>query len=202
MPSALWTRIVIGLAAALWGGMAWALNAPLNAVWLKPAGAVSSIVVFALVAFDVFAWRWLPLFITKRPNVRGTWAAQLEYTWPCGTPPKTKPCYLVIRQTFSTVSVRMYFDISSSRSLSADVRLNDGQYSLGWAYSSEAHQLDRENPAHRGAAELVIATVPRRSLRGTYWTERKTTGRITTTGWSKHLFDTFEAAKGGEYRAR
>lgn len=202
MPSALWTRIVIGLSAALWFALAWALDAPLNATWLKPAGFVSSAVVLLLLAFDLLVWRWLPMAVTKRPNIRGTWAADLHYTWPPDTPPRTKRCYLVVRQTFSAVSVRMHFDTSASRSRCADIREQDGDFNFWWVYQSEATEFDRDNPAHRGAADVVVATVPNRTLDGIYWTERKTTGRLVTTEWSKRLYDSYAAAHKGSFRDR
>ena len=202
MPSPFWTRLIIGLAAGLWLVGALVFGAPVDAKWLKPAGFVMSAVVLLLLFFDTIAWRWLPLRLTKRPNIRGTWETDLHFIWPPDTPPQTKRCYLVVRQTFSTVSVRMYFDISSSESRAADIRARDGQQSLWWVYLGQAYQFDRENPAHRGAAELVIATVPQPSLDGTYWTERKTTGRLVTTGWSKHLFDSYSAAAAASYGPR
>jgi hypothetical protein len=198
MPSPQWTRAVITVAAALWLGIAWSLGAAVDATWAKPAGFVVTAVVLLLIAFDTIAWRWLPFKLTKRPNIRGTWATDLHFTWPPESAPRTKRCYLVIHQTFSTVSVRMYLDTSSSESRSADIRRRDGQHSLWWVYLSQATEFDRDNPAHRGASELVIATVPRPSLDGIYWTERKTTGRLVTVGWSKSLFDSFAAADAAE----
>ena len=199
MPTPVWTRIVIGLAAVLWFSIAYALDAPVNGEWLKPAGAVMSIVVLFLLAFDVVLWRWLPSSVTKRPNIRGTWQAQLHYQWPKDEPPKTKDCYIAIHQTFSTVSVQMYFDISSSESRSAAIRTNDHRRSLWWSYLSMAYEFDPDNPPHRGAAEVVISTVPKIILEGTYWTERETKGRITTSGRSKKLYEDFVQASRGKY---
>lgn len=201
MPTPVWTRIVIALAAALWFAIAYALDAPLDAKWLKPAGFVMSGVVLALLAFDVLLWRWLPLVVTKRPNIRGTWKAELHYQWPEDEPPKSKDCYLVVHQTFSTVSAQMYFDISSSESRSADIRTQDRRRSLWWSYLSMAYEFDNANPPHRGAAEVVISTVPKTILQGTYWTERKTKGSITTSGRSKKLYEDYHQASRGKYEA-
>jgi hypothetical protein len=200
MPTPFWTRFVIGVAAVLWFGIAYLLDAPVDEEWLKPAGYVMSAVVLLLLAFDTLLWRWLPLAVTKRPNVRGTWKAKLHYEWPPVTPTQSKECYLLVRQTFSTVSVQMFFDISSSVSRSADIQTADGSYQLWWSYLSMANQFDRENPPHRGAAELTIATVPKIRLDGQYWTERKTVGRITTSARSKKLYDSWEAAQAGKYK--
>lgn len=196
MPTPFWTRLIIVLAAALWLGIAYLLNAPINATWLKPAGYVMSAVVLLLVAFDTFLWRFFPLRVTKRPNIRGTWKAELHYRWPVGAPQRNKRCYVLIRQTFSTISVRMFFDISTSESRSAAIEVtDDGQYKLWWSYLSMAREFDRDNPPHRGAAEVAISVSGTTTLDGQYWTERSTAGRIVTVGHSKKAWDSFEKAE-------
>jgi hypothetical protein len=200
MPSPLWTRLIIAVAAALWFAMALALKAPVDAVWLKPAGAVMSVVVLLLLAYDRWAWRWLPTAVTKRPRVYGTWKAELQYQWPAGTATQTKRCYLTIRQTYSTISVNMHFDISDSESRSADIVTSNGKRSLWWSYWSAAKTLEREdNPPHRGGAELVISLKPSTRMDGDYWTERQTRGRIVTVGRCKQLYDGFADAERGDY---
>ena len=201
MPTPFWTRLVIALAAGLWLALAFLLDAPVDTEWLRPLGAVMAVVVLLLLAFDRLAWRWLPLAVTKRPKLHGTWKASLEYEWPEGTRTQLKECYLVVRQTFSTVSVDMLFDISSSQSRSADIKEVAGRRSLWWSYWSAARTLDREdNSPHRGGAELVISLEPKLRLEGDYWTERKTRGGIVTHGHSKQIYDDFESARSGLYR--
>lgn len=203
MPTPFWTRVIIVMAAALWGAIAWYLDAPIDATWLKPAGYVMSGVVLLLVLFDTLLWRVLPLRVTKRPNIRGTWKAQLHYRWPADAPERSKDCYILVRQTFSTISVRMFFDISSSESRSAAVEVSgDGQYSLWWTYLSMARQFDRDNPPHRGAAEVAISVSGKVTLEGQYWTERSTAGRISTSAHSKKLWDSFEKAQQARFSSR
>lgn len=203
MPTPFWTRLVIGLAAALWLGMAVALKAPVDAAWLKPAGAVMSVVVLLLLAFDRWLWKWLPAALTKRPHIHGTWKAELHYQWPEGPPTQRKPCYLTVRQTYSTLTVNMHFDISDSESRSAAIVTANGKQSLWWSYWSAAKTLHREdNPPHRGGAELVIASKPAPRMQGDYWTERKTRGQLVTLGRCKHLYDSFEDAEHGDYARR
>lgn len=199
MPTPFWTRLTIVLAAALWAGVLYLLDTPVDKAWLKPAGYVMSAVVLLLFAFDTWLWRWLPLWITKRPNVRGTWKGTLEYQWPEGAPTQSKDCYLRIEQTFSTVSVQMFFDISQSESRSAAITTFNGRTSLWWSYWSAARTLDQaNNPPHRGGAEAHISTVPKVTLEGEYWTERKTRGHIKTSARSKKLYESYAAAQAGE----
>lgn len=199
MPSPTWTRIVIGLAASLWFAIAYFLDAPVEAAWLRPAGFVMAAVVLLLLAFDLFLWRALPIWLTKRPDIRGTWRSELHYRWPADEPPKTKECFLVVHQTFSAVSIRMLFPKFSSESLSADIKCPEKKRSLWWTYLGMPDEFDPGNPMHRGAAEAVIATVPKARLEGTYWTERGTRGRIVTNGRSTKLYEDFEQAQAAEY---
>ena len=199
MPTPTATRVVIGLSAGLWLALAFVLDAPVDKTWLKYLGGIASVVVGLMLIFDRCAWRWLPVSVTKRPNLRGTWKAQLHYQWP-DRPTKTKDCFVVIRQTYSTVSVDMHFDISDSHSRSAALVETNGRHSLWWSYLSVAHSLEQEgNPPHRGGTELVISLKPRLSLAGDYWTERKTRGRVTTAGRSKHFYDDYDSALAATY---
>lgn len=200
MPTPLATRIVIGLSAGLWLVLAFVLHAPVDKTWLKYLGAIASVVVVLLLIFDRWGWRWLPDAITKRPNVQGTWKAQLHYQWPAGTPTQAKDCFIAVRQTYTTVSVAMHFGISDSHSRSAAIVDTNGQRSLWWSYLSVAHTLEQvDNPPHRGGAELMISLRPIMLLAGDYWTERKTHGRITTSGRSKHVYDDYDSAMTGTY---
>jgi hypothetical protein len=200
MPTPFWTRLIIGLTAALWLLIAFVLDVPVDKNWLKALGGIGAAIVGALLLFDYWAWRLLPAGILRRPKLHGTWKATLHYQWPEGTPTKTKPCYIVIRQTYSAVSVEMLFDISASQSRSASIVNENGRRSLWFSYWSAATALEREgNPPHRGGAELVISRKPRR-LEGDYWTERKTRGRIVTEGHTGRVYDTYEGAQSGEYQ--
>lgn len=200
MPTSLATRIVIGLSAGLWLALAFLLDAPVDKTWLNYLGGIASVVVVLLLIFDRWAWRWLPVAVSKRPNLQGTWRAQLHYQWPEGTPTQTKDCFIVIRQTYSAVTVDIHFDISDSNSRSAALVETNGRRSLWWSYLSVAHSLEQVgNPPHRGGAELVISPKPKLSLAGDYWTERKTRGRITTTGHSEHCYDDYQSALTAAY---
>lgn len=200
MPTPFWTRVVVGLAAGVWIVIAFVLDVPVDDNWLKALGIVAAVVVLALLAFDRVAWRWLPSALTRRPKLHGTWKATINYEWPAGTP-QSKDCFIVVRQTYSTVSVGMLFDISSSQSRSAAIVSSDGRRHLWFSYWSAADAQHREdNPPHRGAAELVVSAKPRTRLEGDYWTDRKTLGRIATSGHSKTVYDDYQSAQAGTYK--
>src|SRR4051812_16314510 len=136
MPTPLATRIIIGVSAGLLFVLTLVLDAPADHTWLKYLGTVTSVVVALLLLFDRWAWRWLPAGLSKRPDLQGTWRSQLHYQWPDGAATQTKDCFIVIRQTYSTIAVNMHFDISDSHSKSAALIQNNGQHQLWWSYLS------------------------------------------------------------------
>src|SRR5690349_615032 len=132
MPTAFWTRIVIALATGSWVVIAYILNVPVDNRYLKAFGTITMIVIMLLALFDVYLWRWLPRFVTRRPMLRGTWKAELESTWTQDGERVVKECYLVVRQSFSKITVSALFDISRSRSESAGLTERDGVCELSY----------------------------------------------------------------------
>src|ERR1039458_54217 len=118
--------VLVGLTVAI---MAGALMVRGHAVPLDYLTSSSYAVTGVSVA--LFLWeRWLwsaRLFrpwLTTRPDLRGTWKGHLLSSW---VDPETKQrrgkieVYLVIRQTYSTIDVRLLTSESGSISLSASI---------------------------------------------------------------------------------
>ena len=199
MPSSAAIRVTVGLTVAVLLLVALITGEPVEETWPRSLGIAATLVTLVFWSFDRVLWRWLPSGITRRPKLYGTWKATLTWEWPAGTE-QEKDCYLAIRQTFSRIAVDMCFDISSSECRSAGIVNSGGRRLLCFSYWSAARALRREdNAPHRGAAELVIATKPKASLRGDYWTDRRTLGHIETHGRSKKLYDDFSSAASGTY---
>jgi hypothetical protein len=201
MPSATWARITVVVAAAVWGLITVIGGAALNTAGLAAVGPTTTVVVYLLVGFDLWLWRvGVVRRVTRRLVLRGTWKATLRTTY-ADHADKEIPCYLVIRQTYSRISVDALFEQSASRSLSADLRADDGQCLLYYLYRTEARALHREgNPPRRGGAALVVGRKPTLHLDGDYWTEEGTRGSLVTEGYSSTLHDTFAGAASDSYR--
>ncbi len=201
MPTGAWVRGIVFFAAALWIVLAFFLGVPVDKTWLKYLGIIASVVVMSLLAFDLFAWRWLPTWFVKRPNIRGTWRAELRSNWLKEDGfPLVSECFIVVHQTYTTTCVEVLFPGSDSISTSADIVRGSGRPSLWYTYRSEAHAHHRTgNAPHRGAVSLYIEISPRRSLAGDYWTERGTTGRIESSGHSNKIAGSFATAQGLDY---
>jgi hypothetical protein len=200
MPTARWTRIVIGLAGVTWAAILFASGSSLRASWAEPLGYAATIVVLLLLVYDRWVWCW-PVVrrFTGRPVLQGTWKTELLTSYEARKG-EVIEAYLVIRQTYSKISVAMLFDRSTSQSRSADLIAEDGRWVLHYVYRSEKSTLERDgNPPARGAAELTVARRPSTSLEGDYWTEQGTRGQLRTVGHNKVLFDAYRDAQSGTF---
>lgn len=196
MPTSGWTRIVIALAAGAWILIVLASGDHIDASWIKPLGLASSLVVWALLVFDRWAWRWPGLRrLARRPVLHGTWRGELRTSY-CPRKDEVIRAYMVIRQTYSSTLIAMLFDRSQSISMSGSLVVEGGRWVLYYVFRSDKQTLERdENPPARGAAELTVSTRPSTRLEGDYWMEHGTRGHFTTVGFNPGLFDTFGAAE-------
>jgi hypothetical protein len=200
VPTPNWTRAIILAAAVLWGLIALVSGETLKWVWARPLGLIAAILVLGIFVFDRWVWRW-PLVrrITRRPVIHGTWKAELRSSYKPRADEAIE-AYLVIRQTYSTICVDMLFDRSGSTSMSGDLVRENGKCALYYVFRSEKQTLERdENPPARGAAQLTVAMKPSLHLEGDYWMEHGTHGRVVTSGHSLTIYETYRAAKTGEY---
>jgi hypothetical protein len=199
MPSARWTKIVIFAAAVAWAVILLVNGQPLDVAWAEPLGYAASSVVILLLAFDRWMWSW-PLLsrLSGRPILGGTWKTELRTTFQ-DRQDEIIECYIVIRQTYSTIAVSMLFDRSTSHSRSAELS-KEGRWVLYYVYRSDKSALEPiTNPPSRGAVELTVAISPQTHLEGDYWTDQSTKGHYKTVGHAKNVFDTFEAARAAEF---
>jgi hypothetical protein len=105
--------------------------------------------------------------------------------------------YMVIRQTFSTLSLRLLTEESSSELVGTEIVCSaDGLYCVSGVYRNEPRFLVRgRSPIHYGAVWLKIVEQPSKEILGHYWTDRETGGEMTFTDRQKKKFQTFAAAR-------
>lgn len=153
---------------------------------LRPLGAATSAAGLFVLAYDHFLWRIpnLGRRISKRPNLRGTWRGTLTSHW---SDPETgerippiPEVYLVIRQTFWSVSAILITAESKSCSTTAKVEGDGcGQYQLVAMYRNIPRAAVRHrSEVHHGAFKLDIGGEPVGRLEGYYWTDRNTMGEL------------------------
>src|SRR5262245_13979619 len=119
MLSRLHLSAILLVAAAIWGAMLVFEGVAINGTWFRPFSTVVGVLLLLLVAFDLWAWRWRFLrgWFVPRPDLRGTWRVELQSEWKNpATDTVVGPivAYLVVRQTFSSLSVRMLTAESAS----------------------------------------------------------------------------------------
>ncbi len=190
------------LAAGIWGTMLTAGGVAVSATWFRPFSTVVSVLAVLLVAFDLWAWRlrFLQGWFVSRPDIRGTWRAELHSGW---RNPATNevvspiPAYLVVRQSFSTLSLRMLTFESSSKLVAAEFsKANDGTYRLVAVYRNEPKLSVRDrSPIHYGAIVLDVQRDPVKDLVGCYWTDRSTRGELRTLAWCDTIAGSFREAE-------
>ncbi len=170
--------------------------------WLRHITTTASILLLILAAFDRWLWK-SPLlngWFAKRPDINGTWKVIIQTNW---VNPKTQQVlgpitgYMAVRQTFSTLSMRLMTGESNSK-LRADkiVESNDGTFQIVGVFINQPllHLRGNRSEIHNGALILDIRGIPPQSLDGHYWTDRNTRGTMSFVAKEKKIFSTFDEA--------
>jgi hypothetical protein len=194
--------VILLLAAGIWGTMLVVDGVAVSGTWFRPFSTVVGLLLLLLVAFDLWAWRLRVLrgWFVPRPDIRGTWCVELHSDW---KDPTTKDvvapiaAYLVIRQTFSTLSLRMLTPESSSELVAAEInKAADGTYRLAAVYRNEPKLSVRDrSPIHYGAIVLDVQGDPVKDLVGYYWTDRSTRGELRSVAQHATIASSFDEAR-------
>lgn len=186
---------LILIAALVWGLVLIAEGVQVTPAWFRPFSIVIGILVTLLTAVDrwLWRWRWLQLGLFPMPDIRGTWLVRLRPEAPWNNPPE-RQAYMVIRQTYSSVTLRFYTAESASESITARVmRAEDGTFSLAAVYRNTPRlPFRKDSPIHLGALKLDIQGDPPTALSGQYWTDRKSQGELLLSDRKWHLASSFE----------
>ncbi len=158
---------------------------------IRKIGSYSVTITTALAfAFNMWIWKYLPEFLSGRPNVIGTWKGIIEYRW--ANPDEKKdiknivdPVYICIIQTFLSTKICAFTAESDSHSLSSNIIKTDtGSWELSYTYDNTPDRRLRDrSQRHRGAAELKINRLNGEyTIQGDYWTDRWSQGHMSFTG--------------------
>ncbi len=195
-------RAIIYLVVLAWTLALLANHEAIKSTWLAPLSVVTTVVLWVVMAFDLWLWK-LPIlhgWFVKRPVIDGTWKATFrsDYISPqTGAPTPPLEGYMVIRQTHSTLSMRLLTAESSSELVGNEIICaTDGSYCVSGVYRNEPRlEVRHRSPIHYGGLWLKIIQEPEQQLTGHYWTDRKTAGEIELTQRQKQRFQTFHGAK-------
>lgn len=202
MISRLHLSAILLCAAILWGLLLIAQGVTVEATWLKPFSTVIGGVLLLLLAFDKWLWRWgvLQGWFVKKPDLQGTWQIELSSQWKdpqTGESPPNSTTFLVVRQSFSLISLRMLTPESSSEVLGANIiEAPDGTYRVYAVYRNEPKISVRErSPIHYGGLVLAVEGSPVNCLSGHYWTDRNSCGLLSSISHKPKICASFDEAR-------
>jgi len=195
-------KAIIYLAALAWTAILYFNHDVVKSTWLGPLSTAITVVLYVVMAFDLWLWK-IPIlhgWFVKRPVIDGTWRVEIRSTWvdpATGAAIAPVEGYMIIRQTFSTLSLRLLTEESSSELVGTEIVCSaDGLYCVSGVYRNEPRFLVRgRSPIHYGAVWLKVIEQPSKEIFGHYWTDRETGGEMTLTLQQKKKFQTFAAAK-------
>lgn len=199
-------QAIIGIAVVVWAVMLLVQGVSLKASYLQPYSFAVGAAILLLFAFDRWLWR-IPVVarLCNCPVLQGTWKGELRSTWvnPStseGIPPIS--VFLMIRQTYSTISMRMMTKESTSRSLVASLETprNDIARASSTYQNIPGLLMQGRSRIHHGALMLEVQGNPAERLVGSYWTDRDTKGEVTLGSRSRKLYTSFEEASAASWR--
>lgn len=194
---------IVFLVGILWLGALVLDGVAVEPRWIFPFSIVLSTLLVLLGAFDRWFWRWKLLngWFANRPVLSGTWEVTLESEWvdqKTGERPEPVACFMAVRQTFSTLSMRLMTPESSSWLLTGDIRATkDEVYQVAGVYMNKPDLRLRgeRSEIHYGALLLDVHGQPPEELRGHYWTDRWTRGTLKLAHRKPKVYENYEQAR-------
>jgi hypothetical protein len=192
---------IIYFSVFVWGIVLYFNHETLTPSLLKPLSIVATVASFAAMAFEQWLWKLPGLnWLVKRPVIEGTWKVEMRSDW---VDPSTGGAipplegYMVVRQTLSTLSMRLLTAESSSELVGTEIICSeDGLYCVCGVYRNEPRFGVRQRSSmHYGAVWLKVSDKPVSQLAGHYWTDRKTAGEIQLSDQRRKKLQTFESSK-------
>lgn len=193
--------VLLIIATVVWGGFFWILGIELSWDHAKPYSLTLAVLTSSLWLFDKHLWKTRPIMaFCKRPNLNGTWQVNLQssYVHPeTGERVQEIEGYASIRQTFSSISVRLMTEQADSFLISGSFDIqDDGAAYLYGIYQSDPSILLRSKVSeiHYGSFKYKVIGSPPFELIGHYWTDRATSGSVKIFGRRNEIADSFSHA--------
>jgi hypothetical protein len=195
-------RVVAAVVITVLAAGAWLTSGTFDIGWLRffSTGVFAATLVLAL--WDL--WLWRLQLVQRIPVVprcmRGTWEGTLTSFWvdpATGASPPPKTVYLVVHQTATLVTVKLFTDESRSTSTLGAVIAVDNAWTLAYLYLNrpDMHAENRSR-MHHGSTVLDVSGNPATRLYGRYWTDRDSKGQLDFIKHRKNLADDFNEASG------
>jgi hypothetical protein len=178
----------------------WFTSGEFNLGWLRLFSVAATTAALTLTLWDL--WLWRVALVQRIPRVprqvRGTWQGTLTSLWidpATGSSPPVKTVYLVVRQTASLVTIKLFTDESQSKSTLASMSSDDTGWTLSYLYLNRPEiNVEPRSRMHHGSAVLDVSGRPVIRLYGRYWTDRDSKGQLDFTRHDRKLADDFHEA--------
>lgn len=150
--------------------------------WIINAGvtmSISYVMTYAALFFLVDRYLWASLLskVLSIPNVQGVWKGTLQSNYSGG---KQINMTLLIKQTMTAIScVAKFEDSSSSSDMAKIVWINGDEIQLSFAFQNKTRDVHVAQKEYHGYNWFLIRED---SMRGWYFTDRKSPDGITTNG--------------------
>jgi len=194
--------VLVILATIVWGATLFILGTPLSWEHAVPYSITVTTLSGMLFCYDRWIWAWRGFRrLHGVPDIRGTWRIAIETTYRDPNTGERRPTvhgYAVIRQTYSTLSIRLITrDSASALTASRFIIREDNTVELAGVYQSDpvVHLRGRESEIHYGAFKLSVAGTPPHVIDGHYWTDRSTSGTIRYQRLSPTIADSYDDAE-------
>jgi hypothetical protein len=205
--SRLQISVSLGIAAIAWATVLLAQGAKLALSDLAPFSTVVGVLAVGALLMEKLLWRqpWLHGWFVNRPDLRGTWKVQLQSDWinpETGTRIGPITCYMGVEQTLSNLQMHLMTPESESWFVAHSICPSPSEtgYQIVGVYTNKPHVHLRSATSAMHLGAVIIDTHGGSSLRpetltGEYWTDRKTTGRMTLTNRSETIHTQYAQAK-------
>jgi hypothetical protein len=195
-------KAILYVAVLAWTIVLWLSHEPIQSAWFKPLSTVITVVIYLVMAFDLWFWK-LPFlhWFVKRPVIDGTWKVVIQSNWidpTTGKPIEPITAFMAIRQTLSTLSMRLMTVESISVLVGTEIVCSpDGLYCICGVYRNEPRfEFRFRSEIHYGGLWLHIAEDnDSTTITGHYWTDRNTAGTMKLTNRNTKKFQSFAAAQ-------
>ncbi|MEO8736583.1 MAG: hypothetical protein ABI380_08590 [Edaphobacter sp.] len=155
--------------------------------------------VFSWAAIVKWGWkRWPFTLLLRVPILEGTWTGHLESDWVRGedNPQREIPIVFVIRQNLLSLTVLSFTKDRHGISYVAQLLKNEMSNTVKLVYVYSLREEFRAGEGvQQGTAEVRFIGPQGDELRGEYWTNSKTRGRLILTRRSSQEVGSFQEAK-------
>jgi hypothetical protein len=169
--------------------------------WQTPSrlfpAITATIILWAIIG--EYFWKKWPLSVLLRvPVLEGTWTGHLQSNWRKnkGEGQQTLPLVFVIRQNLWSLTVLSFTKERHGISCVAQILKNDPAKTIKLAYLySLREEFKAGEGVQEGAAELRVLGKRTNELKGEYWTNMNTSGRLILTHQSSEAVESFQEAR-------